>query len=256
MSHVITAICTPKTLVGVVLGCCIFLLPNIVQAATTNSATLSWAANSESDLAGYNVYQGVTSGSYGPSVNVGNTTIYTAQNLQAGLTYHFAATAYDTSGNESLPSLEVSKQIPAPSSDTTPPSIILTAPAQGSTLAGAVTLSATATDNVGVVGVQFHLNGTNLGAEDTTNSYAMPWNTTTVGNGTYILTGTARDAAGNTTTSSPITVTVTNTNTLPLTISNLTVMGDGVGVFTAESRAVPVSIEVPFPTVVVFQGMA
>jgi chitodextrinase len=58
--------------------------------------------------------------------------------------------------------------------------------------------------------VQFHLNGTNLGAEDITNGYALPWDTTTVGNGTYTLTATARDAAGNTTTAASVTVTVSN----------------------------------------------
>jgi hypothetical protein len=68
---------------------------------------------------------------------------------------------------------------------------------------------------MGVAGVQFHLNGTNLGAEDTTNSYALPWDTTTVPDGTYTLTATARDAAGNTTTSAPIAVTVTNTSPPP-----------------------------------------
>ncbi len=210
MSYVFTATLTPKVFVGFVLGCCLILTPNIVHPAPTNSATLSWVANSESDLAGYKVYQGTTSGSYGPSVDIGNTAIYTAQNLQAGLTYYFATTAYDSSGNESLPSLEVSKQIPASSTDTTPPTVSLTAPSSGSTLSGAVTLTATATDNVGVLGVQFHLNGTNLGAEDTTNSYGIPWDTTTVGDGTYTLSATARDAASNTLTSAFVTVTVSN----------------------------------------------
>ncbi len=216
MSHVFTATLTPKVFVGFVLGCCLILTPNIVHAAPTNSATLSWGANSESDLAGYKVYQGSTSGSYGPSINVGNTTVYTANNLQAGLTYYYATTAYDTSGNESPPSIEVSKQISAPPSDTTPPSVTLSAPATGSTLSGSVILTATATDNVGVLGVQFHLNGVNLGVEDTTNGYAMLWDTTTVGNGTYTLAATARDAAGNTMTSASVTVTVSNLSGLQL----------------------------------------
>jgi fibronectin type 3 domain-containing protein len=210
MFHVWPAPLTPKILAGFILGGCLLLTPNLVPAATTDSATLSWTANSESDLAGYNVYQGTTSGSYGPAIDVGNTTIYTAQNLQAGLTYYFATTAYDSSGNESLPSIEVSTLISAPPTDTTSPSVTLTAPSNSSTVSGIVTLTATATDNVGVVGVQFHRNGTNLGAEDITNSYALPWDTTTVGNGTYTLTATARDAAGNTSTSASVTVTVSN----------------------------------------------
>ena len=58
MSYVFTATLTPKVFVGFVLGCCLILTPNIVHPAPTNSATLSWVANSESDLAGYKVYQG------------------------------------------------------------------------------------------------------------------------------------------------------------------------------------------------------
>ena len=71
-------------------------------------------------------------------------------------------------------------------------------------------LTADAADNVGVVGVQFKVDGTNVGAEDTTAPYSVSWNSTTVANGTHTVTAVARDAAGNTTTSTPVTVTVTN----------------------------------------------
>jgi len=197
-----------KVFLASVFGVVVCLIPNGAQSATNNTATLQWDANHESDLAGYRVYQGTTSGSYGPAIDVGNTTLYTAQNLQAGLTYYFAATAYDSSGNVSLPSNEESLLISAPPTDTTSPSISLTAPSQGSTVSGMVTLTATATDNVGVVGVQFHLNGTNWGAEDTTNTYSVSWDTTGVAPGQYSLTATARDAAGNATTATPVSVTV------------------------------------------------
>ncbi len=154
------------------------------------------------------MYQGTTSGSYGPSIDVGKVTTYTASNLQASLTYYFAITAYDTSGNESLPSNEVSQDIVDSSLDTTPPSVTLTAPSNGSTMSGIVTLTATATDNVGVVGVQFQLNGINLGSEDSTNTYSVSWDTTGVAPGQYSLTAIARDASRNFTTSTPVFVTV------------------------------------------------
>ena len=48
----------------------------------------------------------------------------------------------------------------------------LTAPASDATVSGTVTLSAAASDNVGVAGVQFKLDGVNLGAEDTTSPYS------------------------------------------------------------------------------------
>ena len=82
-----------------------------------------------------------------------------------------------------------------------------------------MTVSANASDNVGVAGVQFKVDGTNVGAEDTTAPYSISWNSTTVGNGTHTLTAFARDAAGNTQTSTTVTVTVNNPDTTPPTVS-------------------------------------
>ncbi|MCA1602919.1 MAG: DUF1929 domain-containing protein, partial [Acidobacteria bacterium] len=123
--------------------------------------------------------------------------------------------------------------------DTTPPTVSITAPANGATVSGtAVTVSATASDNVRVAGVQFKLDGTtNLGAEDTTSPYSVTWNSTTATNGSHTLTEVARDAAGNTATSAGVSVTVNNTAqpiTAPLTcrgrvanisVSNNTIFG-------------------------------
>jgi len=94
--------------------------------------------------------------------------------------------------------------------DTTPPTVSLNAPSNGSTVSDSVPVDATASDNVGVVGVQFKLDGVNLGAEDTTAPFSITWDTTTVSDGSYALSATARDAAGNSTTSSLNTVTVSN----------------------------------------------
>src|SRR5207247_9427226 len=63
---------------------------------------------------------------------------------------------------------------------------------------------------VGVVGVQFKLDGVNFGAEVTTAPYTLAWITSTASKGTHTLTAVARDAAGNTATSSSVTVTVTS----------------------------------------------
>src|SRR5204863_431507 len=80
-------------------------------------------------------------------------------------------------------------------------------------------VSATASDNVGVVGVQFKLDGANLGAEDTATPYSVTWNTTTVANGSHTLTAVARDAAGNTATATSVTVTVNNADTTLPTVA-------------------------------------
>jgi hypothetical protein len=97
-----------------------------------------------------------------------------------------------------------------PPPDTTAPNVSITAPANGATVSGNVAVSASASDNVGVTGVQFRLDGANLGPQDTSAPYAVTWNTTLTGNGSHTLTAVARDAAGNTRTSAPITVTVSN----------------------------------------------
>lgn len=80
-------------------------------SATSTTATLSWNTNTESDLAGYKVYVGTSSGLYGSPIDVGKATSYVMANLKVGNTYYFSVTAYDTSGNESLHSSEVSKSV-------------------------------------------------------------------------------------------------------------------------------------------------
>ncbi|MBI2105055.1 MAG: fibronectin type III domain-containing protein [Candidatus Omnitrophica bacterium] len=104
--------------------------------------------------------------------------------------------------------------------DPVPPTVALTAPAPDATVSGsAVTLAADASDNIGVIGVRFQLDGTALGAEDPGAPYALAWDTTGAANGSHVLTAIARDAAGNRATSSPITVMVDNGAPPPCTPS-------------------------------------
>ncbi|RJS20689.1 serine protease [Corallococcus sp. H22C18031201] len=93
--------------------------------------------------------------------------------------------------------------------DTTAPTTSLTAPAAGAVLSGTSTVSATASDNVGVSRVEFYA-GTTLLGTDSTAPYAVDWNTASVANGAYVLTAKAYDAAGNVGTSSSVSVTVDN----------------------------------------------
>jgi hypothetical protein len=84
-----------------------------LNAPSSSSVTLTWNANTESDLAGYRVYRATSSGTYGVPIATiqGNTTSYIAAGLQFGTTYFFVVTAFDIAGNESAYSNEVSKSI-------------------------------------------------------------------------------------------------------------------------------------------------
>ena len=95
----------------------LFLCMSNVYSA---QATLSWNPNSESDLAGYKVYYGNSSGFYSSSIDAGSQTSYTISNLVEGEIYFFAATAYDFSGNESGYSNEVSYAVPSGDPPTCP----------------------------------------------------------------------------------------------------------------------------------------
>jgi hypothetical protein len=63
---------------------------------------------------------------------------------------------------------------------------------------------------VAVVGVQFRVDGANVGAEKTVAPYAVTWDTTAASNSAHLITAVARDAAGNSTTSVSVSVTVNN----------------------------------------------
>lgn len=94
-------------------------------------------------------------------------------------------------------------------STATSTTISLTAPASGATVSGKATVSATS-DIIDIAGVQFMLDGANLGTEDTTSPYSITWDTTQTTNGSHTLTAVARDAAGNLSTSTSRTVYVSN----------------------------------------------
>src|SRR3989449_5930210 len=215
-------------------ACVLTVLCSLAPALSSAAqVTLAWDANTEPDLAGYKLYYGNSSGSYQFSVDVGNVTSYTLSGLLDGRIYYFAATSYNLSLAESGFSNEVSKAI----ADVTPPLVSITAPAAGVTVAGTVTVSANASDNVGVVGLQFKLDGVNLGAEDTVAPYSVSWNTTLATSGSHSLTAVARDAAGNTATSAAVSVTVDNTPPLISTVSASSISSTGAIITWATDKA-------------------
>ncbi|ADO70681.1 S8 family serine peptidase [Stigmatella aurantiaca] len=93
--------------------------------------------------------------------------------------------------------------------DSIAPSAGVTAPSNNASLLGTVTLSANASDNIGVTRVEFVVDGISVGS-DATAPYAVSWNTTTASNGSHVLVARAFDAAGNVGTSAPVNFTLNN----------------------------------------------
>jgi hypothetical protein len=121
-------------------------------------------------------------------------------------THTVAAIAHDAAGN-SQTSAAISITV---DNDTIAPTVAMTSPVEAAIVSGNVTLSASASDNVGVVGLQFKIDGVNLGAEVTSGSFNYVWNSSTAANGPHVVTAVARDAAGNQRTASVLTVVVAN----------------------------------------------
>ncbi len=178
---------------------------NLVATATSpTQIALTWTAATDNvAVTGYDVYRD------GINITTVGSPAYTNINLTPGATYTYSVRARDAAGNISGPSSTASATTPAP--DTTAPAVDITAPGAGATVSATVVVSANASDNVGVAGVQFLLDGAPLGAEDTTAPYSTSWDTTSASNTDHSLTARARDGAGNSTTSAARTVTVTNT---------------------------------------------
>ena len=172
---------------------------------SSTQVNLSWNPSSDNvSVAGYRVFRNAT------QVGSPGTTLFQDTGLQPATTYSYTVAAIDGAGNMSAQSAPVNGTTQSSPPDNTPPTVSLTAPASGATVIGTTSLTASASDDTGVLGVQFLLDGANLGLEDTTAPYSLAWDTTAVPNGTHALAARARDAASHLTTSTPATVTVNN----------------------------------------------
>ena len=185
---------------------------NLVATAVSSSQiNLTWSPSTDNvGVIGYEVFRD------GTNITTVGSNSYSNTGLDSNTVYSYAVRARDAAGNVSAHSIsEAAATFPFTPPDTTPPTVAITAPAPLATISASVSVTASASDAVGVTGVQFLLDGANLGPEDTTAPYAITWDTTTAANGSHSLTARARDAAGNVETSSPVSVTVSNTTTAP-----------------------------------------
>ncbi|MBI5732816.1 putative Ig domain-containing protein [Candidatus Jorgensenbacteria bacterium] len=131
--------------------------------------------------------------------------------------YTIAMTAADrpTTGGGSLSDSESIIITVQEAPDLTPPTVSMISPIDGASVSGTIVVAATSSDDIGVVGVQFKLDGQNLGLEDTSAPWAVQWNTASSSNNIHTLTASARDGAGKNTTSTEVVVNVLNDRTAP-----------------------------------------
>jgi len=193
--------------------------PNIsgvsVGSITTTGATVTWTT----DVAATTQVEYGTTTAYGNLTTL-NSTLVTGHSqvltgLSMGTLYHYRVHSKNSSGIESVSGDAAFST--NNTTDTTPPAVSMTAPANNATVSGVVTVSATASDNVAVASVQFTLNGSNLGSGVTASPYQASWDTTTVANGTYTLSAVATDTSGNSATAASVTVSVSNISTTGIT---------------------------------------
>jgi VCBS repeat-containing protein len=176
-----------------------------LSAQTSQSVTLAWDPSPDPDVVGYVVYCGGTSGVYAYATNVTNQTSAQMTGLQSGQTYFFAVTARDSLGMESLPSNEISYQVPV----STPPTIALTSPSAGATYTAPAIINLTAVVTANghtITKIQFYSGATLLG-EVAASPYSFTWNS--VSAGSYSLTARLVYDAGSTLDSAPANALVT-----------------------------------------------
>jgi hypothetical protein len=167
----------------------------IAGSTTTTKLTLSNLDNTSSSN---------TNGTYFKPAAI-DLTSYKGQSIQL----QFKATN-DSTLTTTFRIDDVSLQVTTGTADTTPPSTSVTAPANGATVSGTVSVTATASDNVGVTKMEIYIDGTLRTSNTNATSLTYSWNTTTFANGSHSIVSKAYDAAGNVGTSTTVTVTVSN----------------------------------------------
>ena len=111
---------------------CIFLMVVIPAWVYGAIVRVSWEEDVGSDVAGYSVYYGTSSMTYTQSLDVGSgINSIEIGDLDEGYPYYFAVTAYDSEGNESAYSEEVSVFIPGEDTPAEDPSLSLGAAGGG-----------------------------------------------------------------------------------------------------------------------------
>ena len=175
----------------------------VATAFSYHQINLAWTASTDNvGVVGYDIYRN------GTLMDTTTSTSYSDAELNPLTTYTYYVKARDAAGLISGASNTASATTPE-QPDTTAPSAAITYPSNGAVLAGTVTVTASATDNVGVTNVEFYLDDV-LKSTDITAPYSFSWDTKTAYNGNHTLSALAYDVAGNIGISSEVHVVIAN----------------------------------------------
>ena len=94
--------------------------------------------------------------------------------------------------------------------DTTPPTVIITSPQDGSIVSDSIEITCMSTDNEGIAKVELWVNGVSTGVTDSVAPYLLKWITSDIEKGNYTIIVRAYDLSSNATDSTPIILTVSN----------------------------------------------
>lgn len=179
----------------------------LVAAAGVVRINLTWTApywNGGASVTNYSVYRGTASGAEAYLAAAGPTTAYTDRAVTAGTVYYYEVAAVNSAG-EGPKSAEA---YATPLADTSPPTVAIASPANNSLVTSAgITVSGTASDDVGVAKVEVSVGGSTWTQATGTNSWSA---NVTLQPGTNTVYARATDTSGNVRTAM-ITVTLQST---------------------------------------------
>lgn len=184
---------------------------------TSSGATITWTTNVGATS---QVNYGTTA-SYGQSSPLNSSLVTSHSVMLTGLTastvYHFQVTSADASNNRAISSDFTFTTSAGQTSGSL--TVNIAAPAQGATVGGTVAVTASASDSMTIIGVQYQLDGANIGPLFREAPYTFFWDTSLASNGSHTLTALASDISANTATSLAVNLTISNNSS---TVVNLT----------------------------------
>jgi hypothetical protein len=175
----------------VVLVCIVALCNLCLPEVDASTAKLTWNRSPSTNVAGYHVYYGLTSGNYPYMLNAGNTPSATVSGLTPGQTYYYTVTAYSTTGQESGQANVVSNTTPAQ---------ILAQPLSQTAVIGTIAVLSANVASVVPVTFQWFFNGAAI--DDATNSILILPGVSQGNAGSYKVV--ASNAGGNVTSTAAV----------------------------------------------------